>query len=292
MIGLDLNLIEKCKVSSPWDLGNRMLYDLCCNHFGHDTIEKVVGKVWLIGRTYAVAVERRKNGAGQNELNDAFYLDKVAPTIMSSELDERLKALKVIATPNLDNLRQILETHRYLTAILRTITDMDKRSFSSKYLHFHLPKLFFIYDTRAVTALRKLKSRVGNEFVPLLSGNVDGEYANFYAKCYILTEEINERYKEQLSPRQLDNLLLEIAHKSIKPGIGHVTATQEKVAFFKPLIESGNYTQSELVEKGVKRFPTLSKSTIQTFLVDSKNAKYNKFEKLVVSNAGKLTFKP
>ena len=56
MNGLDLNLIEKSKVSSPWDLGNKMLYDLCCNYFGHDSKEKVVGKVWLIGRAYAVLI--------------------------------------------------------------------------------------------------------------------------------------------------------------------------------------------------------------------------------------------
>jgi len=289
---LNFKLIERSKLS-PWDLGNKMLYDLCCNHFGNDTQEKVVGKVWLIGRAYSVAVERRKNKVGKNEINDTFYLDIVAPTIIRSELDDRLKELKAIDKPNLENVKQILETHKYLTAILRKITNMDKRSFSSKYLHFHLPKIFFIYDTRAVMALRKLKSKVRTDLGPLfLSGNVDNEYANFFSKCYALTEHINERYRQELSPRQLDNLLLEIANKALKPGIKrNVTATQEKVAFFKSLIESGNYTPSELVEKGHKRFPNLTKSTILTFLIDSKNPKYNKFENLVVSNGGKLAFK-
>ena len=68
-------------------------------------------------------------------------------------------------------------------------------------------------------------------------------------------------------------------------------STVEKVEFFSPLIQSGKYTVKDLVAKSLEKFPTLSESSVRTFLVDSKNAKYNKFPKLVVADdEGKLSF--
>lgn len=64
----------------------------------------------------------------------------------------------------------------------------------------------------------------------------------------------------------------------------------EKIAFFTPLIESGKFSQKELIEKGIEKYPHLTKSTLQTFLTDSKNAKYNRFASLVVLNGEKMTF--
>ena len=68
-------------------------------------------------------------------------------------------------------------------------------------------------------------------------------------------------------------------------------STKEKIEFFGPLIESGGYTVKDLVAKSLEKFPGLSESSVRTFLVDSKNAKYNKFPKLVQADEeGKLTF--
>lgn len=63
-----------------------------------------------------------------------------------------------------------------------------------------------------------------------------------------------------------------------------------KIAFLSPLISEGAFTAKELSEAAMKQFPTLTESTIRTFLTDSKNVKYNKFEKLVVVKEGKLSF--
>lgn len=80
-------------------------------------------------------------------------------------------------------------------------------------------------------------------------------------------------------------------NKVTHPRSGSVS-TYDKVAFLGPLIESGNHTLAELTKMMLEKFPTLSESTVKTFLVDSKNPKYSKFEKLVVvTEKGKLNFK-
>ena len=53
-------LLDKCRQKNPWDFGNKVLYDLCACNFKHDSDDKIIAKVWLLGRAYSVAVERRK----------------------------------------------------------------------------------------------------------------------------------------------------------------------------------------------------------------------------------------
>jgi hypothetical protein len=113
-----------------------------------------------------------------------------------------------------DNIPQILRVHNDLMTTLSKITDLDKRSFCSKYLHFHLPDLFFIYDSRALTALRDFTSRVPKELrhIPQLTF-VDKEYATFFCKCFDLKNKIEVEHKTKLTTRQLDNLLIETANR-------------------------------------------------------------------------------
>jgi hypothetical protein len=40
--------------------------------------------------------------------------------------------------------------------VLRDLTGLEKRALASKYLHFHLPRLFFIYDSRAAGVMRRV----------------------------------------------------------------------------------------------------------------------------------------
>jgi len=138
--------IKKCK-TTPWDFGNGILYDLCKENFYHRDTEKILSKVWLIGRAYSAAIERRRN---KETINDNFYIDRVAPTFKDSEIDNYLTDLKQQDRLTIDNLPLVLRAHNYLTKLTALITDLEKRSFSSKYLHFHLPNLFFIYDSRVV----------------------------------------------------------------------------------------------------------------------------------------------
>lgn len=143
---------------TPWDYGNEILYNLCRDNFSHDKDDRILTKALFIGRIYAAAIERRRNKS--KDINDNFYTNKVVPTFRKSNLDKHFFKLKKIKKLSADNIAQVLETHHYLTATIYNITKLDKRSFASKYLHFHFPDLFFIYDSRAVIALRQFTSQV------------------------------------------------------------------------------------------------------------------------------------
>jgi excinuclease UvrABC nuclease subunit len=66
----------------------------------------------------------------------------------------------------------------------------------------------------------------------------------------------------------------------------------EKMLYLAKLIDQGNLTRKEIISKALREFPDISKSSFQRILSNSKNEKYNKFEKLVIQNdKGILSFK-
>ena len=65
---------------SAWDFNNRVLYDLCRNHPGHDDDSVIIAKMLLIGRAYSAAIERRKNKK-QGEDTDSLYVERVGPML-------------------------------------------------------------------------------------------------------------------------------------------------------------------------------------------------------------------
>ncbi len=177
----------------------------------HDSDECILTKVLFIGRIYAAAVERRKSKSSM--INDKFYTEIIAPAFKKSELDTKLSKLKFLTLDKEENIISALQTHHYLTAILKVITALEKRSFSSKYLHFHIPEMFYIYDSRAVTAMREFKIKLPTELEELINvKDIDKEYAAFFFKCVTLKNMVKDTYQINLSNRQLDNLLLEVAN--------------------------------------------------------------------------------
>jgi hypothetical protein len=203
--------IEKAMQNNVWNFGNEILYKMCRENFEHTNDQHILAKILFIGRIYATAIERRKTK--NNDINDNFYIDAVAPAFRKSDIDKYLTQLKSFKSLEIDNLKFALETHYYLTKVINEITELNKRSLVSKYLHFHLPELFFIYDTRAVQALRYFISKVPNSLKPLIElENVDTEYAKFFCKCYALKIGIENQFNLKFSNRHLDNLLIENAN--------------------------------------------------------------------------------
>ena len=204
-----IKTIEKCENSS-WDFGNSILYNLCQENFYHQDDQKILSKVWLIGRAYSAAIERRKN---KDTINDNFYIEKVVPKFKDRELDKYLYKLKQYTNLTMDNLPLVLEAHNYLTQLTASITDLEKRSFSSKYLHFHLPKLFFIYDSRVVDSLRQFISYVPKDLKFLMkSDQIDEEYSKFVCKCFAITKGIKDQHDIDISTRVFDNIMINIAN--------------------------------------------------------------------------------
>lgn len=153
---------------------------------------KIIAKTWLIGRSYAASIERRKNK--KNETTDQFYEDAANAIIKFNKrekLDKKIKELK--GTPlNEEMIKQLLIVHKELMEVLRKLTELNKRSFVSKYLHFHCDKVP-LYDSRAKEAINslskdnkpeidKIKENLKKE---LGKNNYNGEYLDFCSKYLV-----------------------------------------------------------------------------------------------------------
>ncbi len=201
--------IDYALAPSPWDLGNQVLYTLCQTHPKHDMDDAIIAKVWLIGRSYAAAIERRKN---PEETSDDFYEITVVERIKKSKLDDWLDALpKQIVDPWRD-LGCVITVHKRLMDLFSALTGLEKRALASKYLHFHRPDLFFIYDSRAKEAITKITPRP-NEIKDITTEDSDSEYHMFCRRSQYLRDSISERFGETLTPRQIDKILLRITDK-------------------------------------------------------------------------------
>lgn len=207
---LNGSTVRKAKAPSDWDFANALLYKLCRDHPDHQEAPVIVAKMWLIGRAYAAAIERMKDAKKEP---GSFYLKKVAPTIQRSKIDKWIGSLKHIKKIDQESLPQIVEVHAKVMALFRKISGDDKRSLASKYLHFHRPDLFYIYDSQAKKGLSKLSA-----VLPRASRTVgvgDNEYRKFSEKCLYLQEYLLDKpFASNFSTRQIDQLLLLIARES------------------------------------------------------------------------------
>lgn len=197
-------MIEQATACSLWDKGNEVLYDMCSKYSSHKADDEIIAKIWLIGRSYAAAIERRKPS---EEVGDGFYTNCVAPIIRESKIDLFLEPLKGFRNIAEDNFEEIMTVHFYVTNLFSEISGLDKRSLASKYLHFHHPMLFFIYDSRACSGIRKFSSITGRAS-QTTDALADNEYRKFSEKCLALRFYIEKQFGENLKPREIDNLLL------------------------------------------------------------------------------------
>lgn len=202
---LTKRVVEKAIGDSPWHFANKVLYDLCRDHPKHVDKHIVIAKVLLIGRAYAAAIERRKT---KQDGSDDFYLKTVGPQICNSKIDTWIESTYEYSNPSVHSTPSVLTAHNNLTTLFKKISGLEKRSLASKYLHFHRPELFFIYDSRAEVAMRELSHIVGR--AERSTGAFDNNYRKFTNKCLALRDHINEQYGCVLNPRQIDNLLLSI----------------------------------------------------------------------------------
>jgi hypothetical protein len=127
-----------------------------------------------------------------------------------------LKELRHFDKLKEESLEKVLETHYYFTQLTAKLTGLEKRSFCSKYLHFHLPDLFPIYDSRVVGSLRKLISTTPVRFFKIMnSTRIDHEYAKFACKSLEARQDIEKNFDEELTLRQFDNLLIRFANDTL-----------------------------------------------------------------------------
>lgn len=197
---------------SEWDLGNGILYDMCKKYPKHINEEEIIAKIWLIGRSYAASIERRKN---KDELNDDFYIETVAPALKDWGIDRRIAFLNQKKRMSDEAVFSALELHGYMQGIFKKITGLEKRSLASKYLHFHLPHIFYMYDSRAGLAVGKLIGKK-NALLDKNStgeGVIDKQYAAYFMRALQLHRLMEQKYQMQFTPRQVDKFLMHIARE-------------------------------------------------------------------------------
>jgi hypothetical protein len=195
--------VKQAMQRNVWHFSNKVLYDLCHEHPLHKETDVVLAKILLIGRVYAAAIERRRS---KSKENDNFYITTVAPQIIESPIDHWIEKARSLEPTSAQALDAMVEIHGQTTQLFSKISGLEKRSLASKYLHFHVPRLFFIYDTRAVEGIRAGSHIVGR--ASSYTGNGDKEYRKFVEKCGRLRTYCKAEFGAYLSPRELDNLLL------------------------------------------------------------------------------------
>lgn len=206
---ISIGKMKNAILENEWDFGNNILYKLCSDYPCHNRKEVVIAKLLFIGRIYAAALERRRN---KKESGDNFYIKKAAPVIVKSLLDRKLSQIGIVIDVKNRNVLDVLRVHKYLVDLFHEISGLEKRSLGSKYLHFHKPDLFFIYDSRAVNALSKIKAYVPKDYKLLSkSHDIDEQYAKYCLKSLIVKKDIERKIGKTITIRQFDKILMRIA---------------------------------------------------------------------------------
>lgn len=108
-----------------------------------------------------------------------------------------------------ENSAAALKVHKKFTDLLSEITGLQKRSFASKYLHFHFRSRFFIYDARAEKSVGELvNDQRPNRHFSEGKRSSDAAYARFFSRCEQLSRGIRDLIGRDLDPREVDKVLL------------------------------------------------------------------------------------
>lgn len=188
---------------SAWDLGNDILYALCRDYPEHRDPEVVLAKLWLIGRSGGGPLEQGRKMSGKSKPED-FYTGRAVPMVLSEPVDAWLAELEGVAL-GWPDLPLILHVHGRLTGLLREISGRAQRSLAARYLHFHRPDLFYLYDPRAAAAAR---SEVARPPTIEMEDGMDREYTLFARRCLAFVDRHGGDAPAGLTPRNVDRVLL------------------------------------------------------------------------------------
>jgi hypothetical protein len=183
---------------------NTEVYGICRRNPKHTDPEVVYLKTHLIGRTYAVSPERIKD----SKYKSKDFWREFCFHIVNSNIDKHLNRLKKIKSKKTLTEEEkfiLIEVFNEVHSVFKSGSrSRDKKnnpnriSFTSKYLHFHFPHLFYIYDSLALKGIREKKKDIQYR-----GSSKKSVYETFYEKCEILRKK--ENFKD---PRALDNYLL------------------------------------------------------------------------------------
>ena len=100
-------------------------------------------------------------------------------------------------------IKEILSVHKCLEDLLGKVTERNNRSFVSKYLHFHFPNLFYLYDSYSEKALNSvITAKIDGIALPYDS---DQTYAKYCYKLLFIQHHIAP--SDLNFPREIDSFL-------------------------------------------------------------------------------------
>jgi hypothetical protein len=184
-----------------------ILYDMCSRWPHHKDLSAVQAKVTIIGRTYAAGLERK---AGQDYRKG--ILETVANTLNNNSIsiDREVATLRNLKRLSMPAQNLILATHGNMVSLLRkeTKSNLNFRSFVSKYLHFHAP-IVPLFDSRASSVIREWYPwrRFRNRIKLFYKESYDEVYSKFFAQFMLYFNDLKEL---KLSPtvRKADYYLI------------------------------------------------------------------------------------
>jgi hypothetical protein len=185
-MNLTREFITETLAASLRDPRGRALYDLCFLHRSHFRDEIVTDKLRLIARLYQSPVQSPEYAAHR---------------LTRSPVDHWFGSL---ATAEELEASLLLETHKRVMDLFADQGEEAARSLASKYLHFHFPELFYIYDQTVEQAMHRL---IPGDQGFLSLAEFDPAYSRFHAGCRKLSERLIPEVGRRLSPRELDAVL-------------------------------------------------------------------------------------
>ncbi|MDD5364338.1 MAG: hypothetical protein PHR30_03300 [Gallionellaceae bacterium] len=173
------------------DPRTRALYELCFMHRHHFQDDIVTDKLRMIVRIGA------EHGFHVNDFSPEFAAHRLG----QSGVDRWFAG---IATAERLDQALVFEMHKRIMDVFADLPAEQARSLASKYLHFHFPELFFIYDSRVAAAAFDLGQ---GECGYLARSEHDPDYGRFFACCRKLTERLVGPAGRRLNPREMDRVL-------------------------------------------------------------------------------------
>lgn len=189
------------------DFGNDVLYKMCREYPRHDLPEKTASKIWMINTAYSAGIMRKALYPTDITNKPEWLYTKVAETLVN--FDKELEILK----PGHFELSKALQIHGHLVRLIGVYTKARHISFASKYLHFHYPNNFFIYDNLAA---KSLASMVKYKCCTADESEISQVYHDYCTKSVILKSYIEEHIGRTLSIRQFDRILVLFQYEAMK----------------------------------------------------------------------------
>ena len=188
---LTREFITDTLAQSVQDVRTRALYELCFLHRHHFRSEIVADKLRMIQRLCA------DHGLAVSEVSPEF----AALRLGQSGVDRWFAGL---TTAEQIDPALMFEIHKRVMDVFDDLPPDQARSIASKYLHFHFPELFYLYDSRVERAAILLGR---GECGYLAGGDHDPLYARFFACCRKLVDTFAPLAGRRPNPRELDRLL-------------------------------------------------------------------------------------